>query len=102
MRLTSRAIIELVEAEYEISLKRKPNSRARSETRWPRFIAMKLCREYLGFSLPAIGRIFDVAHNCVWYAICKVDAEIEAGTDVANQYADLAAKVEARRQEIAC
>lgn len=102
MRLTSRAIIELIESEYEVSIRRKGLSRVRNENRWPRWMAMKLCRDELGLSLETLDRIFQVSHTSVLYAIRRTEKALIENPQLALEYADLLTKVETRRQEITC
>lgn len=58
-----------------------------------RQIAMYLCRELTGLSLPAIGSEFDRDHTTVMHAVRKIRDEVAAGGQVREQARDLAGLV---------
>lgn len=97
MRLTSRAIIELVEADAGISIELNKGLHVRNGMKWPRWMAVKLCREYLGMSYPALGRVFGNNHSSLIYALKQLDKEFMTNSELVRKYAELAAQIEDRR-----
>lgn len=75
--VTPDRIIRAVAAHFGLQpehLIRRSNTR---EIVWPRQIAMWLCRELLGLSLPKIGRLFGRKHHTtVLYAIRMVNEQM--------------------------
>lgn len=50
----------------------------RADHVWPRFCAIKACREYAKMSLPQIGRIFNRHHTTILNALRRFDELADA------------------------
>lgn len=53
-----------------------------------RQLAMYCCKEFLGLSLPAVGKVFKRDHTTIMHAVKKINKAVEAGdTNLANKIA---------------
>lgn len=83
--VTSRAVSELVSAQYKLSL---DDLRSRSRKRaiaFPRQVAMFLCRKHTEETLADIGRLFNRDHSTVMHAVKVVSTMNRRDTSVASQ-----------------
>jgi chromosomal replication initiator protein len=83
--VTSRAVSELVSAQYKLSL---DDLRSRSRKRaiaFPRQVAMFLCRKHTEETLADIGKLFNRDHSTVMHAVKVVSTMNRRDTSVASQ-----------------
>jgi chromosomal replication initiator protein len=59
----------------------------------PRYVAMKLIRDNLGYSLPRIGRIFRRTHSTVFSGLHCLENKIQNRPDIACMYNELEHKL---------
>lgn len=99
-KLNSRAIIAVVEAETGGSVEIPKGQRTRKGKRWPRYMAMRLCKDELGFSYPQIGRVFNNRHSSVIHGLRRLDAEMAVNPELSRLFDSLAEKCRALIVEV--
>lgn len=88
--ITSSVIIDATAAYYSLSAEDLTGSSRRREITVPRQVAMFLCREMTGMSLPQIGQAFgNRDHTTVLYSCNTVAAGIKDSVNMANLVDDI-------------
>lgn len=98
--LTPEYIIQAVSEHFDISVEDiKGNKRHQSVVR-PRQMSMYLCRELLGVSFPALGRIFGGKdHSTVLYSVKKIEELQKVNIETKNLLITLRNKCHSRVQK---
>ncbi len=95
--LTADAIISSVGQYYEISREDLTGSSRRQPLARQRQIAMYVCREHTGLSLPRIGQAFGGRdHTTVMHAVEKIKGLLQTDKDVYDQVTDITQQLRTR------
>ena len=95
--LTADIIISSVGQYYEIPRSDLTGSSRRQPLARQRQIAMYVCREHTGLSLPRIGRAFGGRdHTTVMHAVEKIKGLLQTDKDVYNQVTDITQQLRTR------
>lgn len=79
-------ILDIVTAEYNISIEDIKGKKRTANITIPRQIAMYICREYLNESFAKIGGAFGGKdHTTVMHSVFKIEKEIKMNSDLKNQ-----------------
>ncbi|MDD2392305.1 MAG: chromosomal replication initiator protein DnaA [Bacilli bacterium] len=79
-------ILDIVTAEYNISIEDIKGKKRTANITIPRQIAMYICREYLNESFAKIGGAFGGKdHTTVMHSVFKIENEIKINSDLKNQ-----------------
>ena len=79
-------ILDIVTAEYNISIEDIKGKKRTANITIPRQIAMYICREYLNESFAKIGGAFGGKdHTTVMHSVFKIEKEIKINSDLKNQ-----------------
>lgn len=79
-------ILDIVIAEYNISIEDIKGKKRTANITIPRQIAMYICREYLNESFAKIGGAFGGKdHTTVMHSVFKIEKEIKMNSDLKNQ-----------------
>ena len=81
-----QSIQKAVAAEYGLEAGRLREKSNAKSIAFPRQVAMYLCKEILGLSLPEIGKAFGGKHHTtVLHSITKIDRLLETDTDLSER-----------------
>lgn len=84
------SIIKIVSRYYDISPEQMITQKRSRDISYPRQVAMYLCRELTGMSLPKIGQVFGGRdHTTVMHAYDKISDEMDRSADLKRAITEL-------------
>ena len=88
--INHNTIIKIVSRYYDISPDQMLTQKRSRDISFPRQVAMYLCRDLTGMSLPKIGQVFGGRdHTTVMHAYDKISGEMDQSADLRRAITEL-------------
>ena len=96
--ITPNAIMKVVSRYYDISPENLISQKRSRDVAFPRQVAMFLCRELTGMSLPRIGRFFGGRdHTTVMHACDKIQGEMDTNAETRRALSEMKRNITGKR-----